>query len=112
MRTEIRLVGLNAQLENVIKSEGENSAAAQKLKQDVNNTTAALNKAEFQLKNNKNSLDNHEKALKDNAMAAIAAAKSSEEFKNAQDRLKKFRKSGSGGFGGGLGIKGARKCRL
>lgn len=85
------LAAYKAELEKVVAEQGENSKAAIKLKTDIANQQAAVNKTAQELETYRKKLDAVEKEQKDGTAANKEAAKSYEELKKAikdqEDRL-------------------------
>lgn len=81
-----KLAGLQAEYEKVSKSQGENSEAARRLKVQINNQQAVVNKTQQEFKNYKETLDGVEKGTVDLEKVSLRNGKV---IKNLGDEAKK-----------------------
>lgn len=92
-----KLAGLNAEYEKTVKEQGEGSEAARRLKVQINNQQAIVNKTEKEFKNYSSILKQAEEGTLDLSAATI---KANGEIKDLGDGAKTAGDNVKGGFGG------------
>ena len=105
-----KLAGLTAEYEKVAKEQGEGSEAARKLKVQINNQQAVVNKTQLEFDNYTETLKQAEKGTIDLAEVSLKGGKAVKQMgDNVQEASSKMDglKSIAGGIVGGIGAIGA-----
>lgn len=107
-----KLAGLNAEYEKTVKEQGEGSEAARRLKVQINNQQAVVNKTEKEFKNYTSILEQAEEGTLDLSKATIKANGEIKDFgdgaKNAGDNVQSgFGATVAAGVAGGIAAIGA-----